>query len=65
MTGRTTNQFSPEVRDRVVRMVLDHGHEHPSRWAAIIAIAAKFGCAGQTLDEWLKKAARAGRPAER
>ena len=69
MTSKTTNKFSPEVRDRAVRMVLDHAGEHPSRWAAVTSIAAKIGCTPQTLHEWVKKAEidsgrRAGVPTE-
>ena len=56
MTSKTTNKFSPEVRTRAVRMVLEHEKDHPSRWAAIVSIAAKIGCSGQTLNEWVKKA---------
>ena len=53
--SKTTNKFSTEVRARAVRMVLDHEGDYPSRWAAIVSVAAKIGCVPQTLHEWVRK----------
>ena len=55
-TKATTNKVSPEVRERVVRMVLEHAGDYPTRWAATELIAAKICCAAQTLHDWTKKA---------
>jgi transposase-like protein len=58
MTKKTSNRFSPEVRQRAVRMVLDHGGDHASQWAAIGSIAAKIGCTAETLRTWVRQAER-------
>jgi transposase-like protein len=54
--SKTTNKYTPEVRERAVRMVLDNAGQHESRWSAILSISSKIGCAPQTLNEWVKKA---------
>ncbi len=54
--SKTTNKFSPEVRARAVRMILDHQADYPSRWSAVVSVADKIGCAPQTLHEWVKRA---------
>jgi transposase-like protein len=53
--SKTTNKFFPEVRERAVRLVLDNEGQHPSRWQAVMSIAAKIGCTPQTLNDWVKK----------
>ncbi len=50
-----SNKFSPEVRERAVRMVLEHRGEYPSLWAAIESIAPKIGCVPQTLHDWVRR----------
>ena len=55
---KTSVRHSPEVRDRAVRMVLEHAKEHASEWEAIGSIAAKIGCTGETLRGWVRQAER-------
>jgi len=52
------NRYSPEVRERAVRMVLEHQGEYDSQWAAISSIAAKIGCNAETLRGWIRQAER-------
>ncbi len=49
-----STKFSPEVRERAVRLFEEHRHEYDSEWAAMQSIAAKIGCAGETLRSWVR-----------
>jgi transposase len=56
------SKYSPELRERAVRMVFDHAHAHPSQWAAIRSVAEKLGCTAEILRRWVRQAERdAGR----
>ena len=52
------SRFSPDVRDRAVRMVLEQQDKHESQWAAITSIAEKIGCTAETLRKWVRQAER-------
>ena len=47
------SRYSPEVKERAVRMVLDQQHQHESQWAAIVSVASKIGCTSETLRKWV------------
>lgn len=53
--NKKSNKFSPEVKERAVRMVLEHRGEYPSLWAAVESIALKIGCVPQTLLGWVQR----------
>lgn len=48
-------RYSPEVRDRAIRMVVDHRGEYPSQWAAIQSVANKLGMTPETLRIWVRQ----------
>ena len=52
------SRYSPEMRERAVRLVREHGPEYPSQWAAIGSIASKLGCTAETLRKWVRQAER-------
>ena len=49
-------RYSPEVRERAVRMVFEHQREYPSQWQALVSIASKIGCTAETLRKWVRRA---------
>jgi transposase len=51
-------KYSPEVRERAVRMVFEHQAEHESQWAAIVSIAGKIGCTPESLRQWVRQTER-------
>jgi transposase len=55
---KKSTRYAPEVRERAVRLVLEHEREYPSQWAAISSIAGKFGCSPETLRSWVRRTER-------
>ena len=53
-----STRYSPEIRERAVRMVFEHQAEYDSQWAALNSIAGKIGCTAETLRKWVRRAER-------
>ena len=53
---KTAKRYSPEVRERAVRMVFEHQSDHESQWATMASIAQKIGCTAETLRKWVRRA---------
>ena len=58
-------RYSPEVRERAVRLVFEQQGEHESQWAAIVSVAEKIGCTSETLRKWVRAAERQQIPEQR
>ena len=52
------SKYSPELRERAVRLVLEHAPEYPSQWVAIRSVAEKLGCSVEALRRWVRQAER-------
>ena len=52
------SKYSPELRERAVRLVQEHAPDHPSQWAAMRSVAEKVGCATEVLRRWVRQAER-------
>ena len=55
---KNTKRYSPEVRERAVRMVFEHQSDHDSQWATMASVASKIGCTAETLRKWVRRAER-------
>jgi transposase len=51
-----STRYSPEVRERAVRLLEEHRDEYGSEWEAMRSIAAKIGCSAETLRAWVRRA---------